>query len=166
MATSREIEMPDSLTRTAKSLETINESELLGEKLTINMGPSHPATHGVLRIVLELDGEIITKATPDVGYLHRGDEKIAENMQYNQFVPYTDRLDYVAPLSNNVAYAFAVEKLLGLELPPRGKPIRVICCELDRISSHILRLGAIAIDVSSTNVILHTLTDMQKLFNL
>jgi len=117
MATSREIEMPDSLSRTAKSLETINESELLGEKLTINMGPSHPATHGVLRIVLELDGEIITKATPDIGYLHRGDEKIAENMQYNQFVPYTDRLDYLAPLSNNVAYALAVEKLLS---PGRG----------------------------------------------
>ena len=121
MATSREIEIPDSFTRTAKSLETIDESELLGEKLTINMGPSHPATHGVLRIVLELDGEIITKATPDIGYLHRGDEKIAENMQYNQFVPYTDRLDYLAPLSNNVAYALAVEKLLGWELPPRGK---------------------------------------------
>jgi len=140
MATSREIEMPDSLTRTAKSLETINESELLGEKLTINMGPSHPATQGVLRVVLELDGEIITKATPDVGYLHRGDEKIAENMQYNQFVPYTDRLDYLAPLSNNVAYALAVEKLLGWELPPRGKAIRVICCEMARISAHLLGL--------------------------
>src|SRR6202047_226734 len=101
MATSREIEIPDSLTRTAKSLETIDQSELLGEKLTINMGPSHPATHGVLRIGVELDGEIITKATPDIGYLHRGDEKIAENMKYNQFVPYTDRLVFLAPLLHN-----------------------------------------------------------------
>ena len=109
--------------------------------MVLNMGPSHPATHGVLRLVLELDGEIITKATPDVGYLHRGDEKIAENMQYNQFVPYTDRLDYLAPLANNVAYALAVEKLMGWELPPRGKAIRVICCETARISAHLLGLG-------------------------
>jgi NADH-quinone oxidoreductase subunit D len=166
MATSREIEMPDSLTRTAKSLETINESELLGEKLTINMGPSHPATHGVLRIVLELDGEIITKAIPDIGYLHRGDEKIAENMQYNQFVPYTDRLDYLAPLSNNVAYALAVEKLLGWELPPRGKAIRVICCEIARISAHLLGLGAFAMDVGATTVFLYTFTEREKLYNL
>jgi NADH-quinone oxidoreductase subunit D len=166
MDTSREIEIPDPLTRTAKSLETINESELLGEKLTINMGPSHPATHGVLRIVLELDGEIITKATPDVGYLHRGDEKIAENMQYNQFVPYTDRLDYLAPLSNNVAYALAVEKLLGWELPPRGKAIRVICCEMARISAHLLGLGAFAMDVGATTVFLYTFTEREKLYNL
>lgn len=166
MATSREIEIPDSLTRTAKSLETIDQSELLGEKLTINMGPSHPATHGVLRIVLELDGEIITKATPDIGYLHRGDEKIAENMQYNQFVPYTDRLDYLAPLSNNVAYALAVEKLLGWELPPRGKAIRVICCEMARISAHLLGLGAFAMDVGAMTVFLYTFTEREKLYNL
>jgi NADH-quinone oxidoreductase subunit D len=166
MPTSREIEMPDSLTRTAQSVETINESEILGEKLTINMGPSHPATHGVLRIVLELDGEIITKATPDVGYLHRGDEKIAENMQYNQFVPYTDRLDYLAPLSNNVAYALAVEKLLGWELPPRGKAIRVICCEMARISAHLLGIGAFAMDVGATTVFLYTFTEREKLYDL
>ena len=166
MATSREIELPDTLARTAKSLEAISESELLGEKLTINMGPSHPATHGVLRIVLELDGEIITKATPDVGYLHRGDEKIAENMQYNQFVPYTDRLDYLAPLSNNVAYALAVEKLLGWELPPRGKAIRVICCEMARISAHLLGLGAFAMDLGATTVFLYTFTEREKLYDL
>src|SRR5512141_424581 len=89
--------------------------EMQGDKMVLNMGPSHPSTHGVLRIVLELDGEIITKATPDIGYLHRGDEKIAENMTYTQFIPYTDRLDYLAPLSNNVAYVLAVEKLLGID---------------------------------------------------
>src|SRR3984893_11447028 len=165
MATSREIEIPDSLTRTAKSLETIDESELLGEKLTINMGPSHPATHGVLRIVLELDGEIITKATPDVGYLHRGDEKIAENMTYTQFIPYTDRLDYLAPLAHNVAYALAVEKLLGIDgqLTPRCQYIRVICCELARISAHLLGLGSLAMDVGALTVFLFTFTEREKI---
>ncbi len=161
-----EIETPDTLGQTAKSLEAIEDAEFLGEKLTINMGPSHPATHGVLRIVLELDGEIITKATPDVGYLHRGDEKIAENMQYNQFVPYTDRLDYLAPLANNVAYTLAVEKLMGWELPPRGKAIRVICCEIARISAHLLGLGAFAMDVGATTVFLYTFTEREKLYNL
>jgi NADH-quinone oxidoreductase subunit D len=166
MATPHTIETPDTLARTANSLETINDSELLGEKLVINMGPSHPATHGVLRIVLELDGEIITKAVPDIGYLHRGDEKIAENMQFNQFVPYTDRLDYLAPLANNVAYTLAVEKLMGWELPPRGKAIRVICCEVARISSHLLGLGAFAMDVGATTVFLYTFTEREKLYNL
>ena len=166
MATPHTIETPDTLARTAKSLETISDSELLGEKLVINMGPSHPATHGVLRIVLELDGEIITKAIPDIGYLHRGDEKIAENMQFNQFVPYTDRLDYLAPLANNVAYALAVEKLMGWELPPRGKAIRVIACEVARISSHLLGLGAFAMDVGATTVFLYTFTEREKLYNL
>jgi NADH-quinone oxidoreductase subunit D len=136
--------------------------------MVLNMGPSHPATHGVLRIVLELDGEIITKATPDVGYLHRGDEKIAENMTYQQFIPYTDRLDYLAPLANNVAYALAVEKLLGIDkqLPPRCQYIRVICCELARISAHLLGLGAFAMDVGALTVFLHTFTEREKIYNL
>src|SRR6202142_3532507 len=111
--TKHDFESPDTLGRTQQHLDSASRSDevtdMLGEKLILNMGPSHPATHGVLRIVLELDGETITKATPDVGYLHRGDEKIAENMTYTQFIPYTDRLDYLAPLSNNVAYALAVE---------------------------------------------------------
>src|SRR5882762_1070416 len=120
--------------------------DLQSDKMVLNMGPSHPATHGVLRIVLELDGEIITKAIPDIGFLHRGDEKIAENMTYTQFIPYTDRLDYLAPMANNVAYALAVEKLLGIEklLPLRSQFIRVICCELARISAHLLGLGSLA----------------------
>jgi NADH-quinone oxidoreductase subunit D len=164
--TTRDIEAPDTLARTAKSLQEISDSEVLGEKLTLNMGPSHPATHGVLRVVLELDGEIITKADPDVGYLHRGDEKIAENMQYNQFVPYTDRLDYLAPLANNVAYACAVEKLMGWELPPRGKAIRVICCEMARISAHLLGIGAFALDVGAMTVFLYTFTEREKLYDL
>ncbi len=142
--------------------------DMQGEKMVLNMGPSHPATHGVLRIVLELDGEIITRAEPDVGYLHRGDEKIAENMTYTQFIPYTDRLDYLAPLANNVAYALAVEKLHGIDkdLPPRCQYIRVICCELARISAHLLGLGAFAMDVGALTVFLHTFTEREKIYNL
>src|ERR1700691_5029903 len=166
--TTRDIETPDTLARAARSLEAISDSELLGEKLTLNMGPSHPATHGVLRIVLELDGEIISKAFPDIGYLHRGDEKIAESMTYNQFIPYTDRLDYLAPLANNVAYALAVEKLLGIDraLPPRCQYIRVICCELARISAHLLGLGSMAMDVGALTVFLYTFTEREKIYNL
>src|SRR5947207_2710775 len=148
--TTREIESPDPVTRVvAADAELQHTDGDIGEKMVLNMGPSHPATHGVLRLVLELDGEIITKATPDIGFLHRGDEKIAENMQYNQFVPYTDRLDYLAPLANNVAYALAVEKLMDWEIPPRGKAIRVICCELARISAHLMGLGAMALDLGA-----------------
>jgi NADH-quinone oxidoreductase subunit D len=134
--------------------------------MSLNFGPSHPSTHGVFQIVLDLDGELIMKAKPVVGYLHRGDEKIAENMQYNQFVPYTDRLDYLAPLANNVAYALAVEKLMGWELPPRGKAIRVICCEMARISAHLLGLGASSMDIGAISVFLYTFTEREKIYNL
>ncbi len=142
--------------------------DLPADKMILNMGPSHPSTHGVLRIILELDGETITRATPDVGYLHRGDEKIAENLTYTQFIPYTDRLDYLAPLANNVAYALAVEKLLGIEqqLPPRCQFIRVICCELGRIMSHLVGVGCWAMDVGAMTVFLHTFTEREKIYNL
>ncbi len=164
----REYEAPDTAAKAARHLEAVEETttDIVGEKLVLNMGPSHPATHGVLRLVLELDGEIITKADPDVGFLHRGDEKIAENMHYNQFVPYTDRLDYLAPLANNVAYALAVEKLMGWELPARGKAIRVICCELARISAHMLGVGVFAMDVGAMTVFLYTFTEREKIYNL
>ena len=165
--TVREIESPDPVTRVAAEAAKLRESDGdIGEKMILNMGPSHPATHGVLRLVLELDGEIITKAIPDVGYLHRGDEKIAENMQYNQFVPYTDRLDYLAPLANNVAYALAVEKLMNWEIPPRGKAIRVICCELSRISSHLMGFGAMALDLGAMTVFLYSFTQREKIYDL
>ena len=161
------IEQPDALARGLQSIHDAQDAgELLGERLTLNMGPSHPSTHGVLRIVLDLDGEVITKATPDIGYLHRGDEKIAENMQYNQFLPYTDRLDYLAPIANNVAYALAVEKLMGWELPARGKAIRVICCELARISSHMLGIGCMAMDIGAVTVFMYTFTEREKVYNL
>jgi len=160
---------PDTAAKTQAGLDSDYQAEtddILGEKMVLNMGPSHPATHGVLRLVLELDGEIVTKCDPDIGYLHRGDEKIAENMHYNQFVPYTDRLDYLAPLANNVAYTCAVEKLMGWELPPRGQAIRVICCELARIASHMLGVGVCAMDVGAMTVFLYTFTEREKTYNL
>ena len=164
----REYEAPDAAAKAARHLEALEETttDIVGEKLVLNMGPSHPATHGVLRLVLELDGEIIEKADPDVGYLHRGDEKIAENMHYNQFVPYTDRLDYLAPLANNVAYACAVEKLMGWELPERGQAIRVLCCEMARISAHLLGVGVFAMDVGAMTVFLYTFNEREKIYNL
>lgn len=166
--TVQEIEAPDSAARAAAHVEAYQQTteDIVGEKLILNMGPSHPATHGVLRLILELDGEVVTKARPDVGFLHRGDEKIAENMQYNQFVPYTDRLDYLAPLANNVAYALAVEKLMDWELPPRGKAIRVLCCELARISAHMLGLGAYAMDVGAMSVFLYTFQEREYIYDL
>ncbi|MEO0414225.1 MAG: NADH dehydrogenase (quinone) subunit D, partial [Verrucomicrobiota bacterium] len=168
----KELEIADSAARASQAagqgVEGYQQTteDLVGEKLVLNMGPSHPATHGVLRLVLEMDGEVITKADPDIGFLHRGDEKIAENMQYNQFVPYTDRLDYLAPLANNVAYAMAVEKLMGWELPERGQALRVLCCEMARISAHLLGLGAYAMDVGAMTVFLYTFTEREKIYNL
>jgi NADH-quinone oxidoreductase subunit D len=166
MAQVQDISILDSAARAAQAVEEA--ADIHGEKMVLNMGPSHPATHGVLRIVLELDGEVITKADPDVGYLHRGDEKIAENMTYTQFIPYTDRLDYLAPLANNVAYALAVEKLLGIhdKLPPRCQYIRVMCAELARISAHLLGLGAFAMDTGAVTVFLLTFTEREKIYNL
>src|SRR5687768_14852525 len=162
-----ELEIPDALANSQAAARQAHDApDLLGEKLIINMGPSHPATHGVLRLVLELDGEIIARATPDVGFLHRGDEKIAENMTYNQFVPYTDRLDYLAPVANNVAYAMAVEKLLGWRLPPRGEAMRVLGCELARISAHLLGVGTFAMDTGAMTVFLYTFTEREKIYNL
>jgi NADH-quinone oxidoreductase subunit D len=166
LTTTQEFQSGDSAARAAAAGEEL--PDLQSEKMVLNMGPSHPSTHGVLRVVLELDGEVITKATPHVGYLHRGDEKIAENMTWNQFVPYTDRLDYLAPLANNVAYALAVEKLMGIDkdLPPRCQFIRTIVAELSRVSSHLLGIGCYAMDVGAMTVFLHTFTEREKIYNL
>lgn len=168
MATVHDIELREPAARAAEAAASGELRDLEGEKMVLNMGPSHPSTHGVLRILLEMDGEIITKAMPDIGYLHRGDEKIAENMTYTQFIPYTDRLDYLAPLASNVAYAIAVEKLMGIDkqLPPRCQYIRVICCELARISAHLLGVGCFAMDVGALTVFMHTFTEREKLYNL
>jgi NADH-quinone oxidoreductase subunit D len=134
--------------------------------VTVNMGPSHPATHGVLRLVLKLDGERVESCVPHLGYLHRGMEKIAENRTYLQFVPYTDRMDYLSPLAANVGFALAVEELLGVEVPPRCQAIRVICCELARIGSHQLWLGTHALDLGAATVFFHTFKDREWHYDL
>ncbi|UCF77659.1 MAG: NADH-quinone oxidoreductase subunit D, partial [Candidatus Eiseniibacteriota bacterium] len=110
----------------------------VSERMILNIGPQHPSTHGVLRLVAELEGETIVKITPHVGYLHRAIEKLCETKTYQQCIPLTDRLDYLAPLSNNLGYVLAVEKLLQLEIPRRAQYLRVIMAELSRISSHLL----------------------------
>ena len=162
-----EFSVPDSAAKvSAGAASAAGEADVAGEKMSLSMGPSHPSTHGVLRIQMELDGEILTKADPIVGYLHRGDEKIAENMTYNQFVPYTDRLDYLAPLANNMAYAIAVENLAGLKVPPRCEAIRVITAEMARISSHLMGLGAFGLDVGAWTVLVLSLNQREGLYKL
>src|SRR2546425_470734 len=161
--------MEDSRASSGPSMRPVppeGEDYLHGETMVVNMGPSHPSTHGVLRLVLTLDGEVVKAVQPHVGYLHRGMEKIAEGMTYNQFVPYTDRLDYLAPLSNNVAYILAVEKLLGITVPPRAQVIRVMCCEIARISAHLLWLGTGALDLGAATVFFHTFRQRETLYNI
>jgi NADH-quinone oxidoreductase subunit D len=162
MGSEFEMQMIDSAARAQQAME----EELRGDRMIINMGPQHPSTHGVLRLLVELEGEEIVNVWPEVGYLHRGDEKIAENMTWTQFIPYTDRLDYLAPLANNVAYAYAVEKLCGIDVPPRCRYIRVICSELARISSHLLGIGALAMDVGAVTVFLYTFREREKIYDL
>jgi NADH-quinone oxidoreductase subunit D len=134
--------------------------------VTVNMGPSHPATHGVLRLVLKLDGETVEQCVPHVGYLHRGMEKIAENRTYLQFLPYTDRMDYLSPLAANVGFALAVEELLGVTVPPRCQAIRVLCSELARIGSHLVWLGTHALDLGAATVFFHTFRDREWHYDL
>ncbi len=133
------------------------------ETMVLNMGPQHPSTHGVLRVVLELDGEVVVKATPDIGFLHRGLEKLAESKTYHQCITLTDRLDYVAGMSNNLAYVLAVEKLLGLEVPPRAQAIRVLMCELQRIASHLFWLGTHAHDIGAMTPLFYALRERDEI---
>ncbi len=140
--------------------------ELHEDLLTLNMGPQHPSTHGVLRIVLTLDGEIIVDAEPVVGYLHRGKEKMAESLRYFQYIPHTDRLDYLAPQINNVAFCRAVEKACGLEIPPRAQAIRVIVMEMMRIMSHLIYIGTTALDIGAASIFFHSFREREDLYDL
>jgi len=142
------------------------EPELQGEHMLINIGPQHPATHGVLRLVLELDGETVVRCIPHIGYLHSSFEKLGEYRGWNQIVPLTDRMDYLAPLIYNCAYAMAVEKMMGIEVTERCKVVRVILMELDRIFSHLLWLGTTAIDVGAFTVFLYTFQQREKIYKL
>ncbi|MFO0906048.1 MAG: NADH dehydrogenase (quinone) subunit D [Pirellulales bacterium] len=133
---------------------------------TLNFGPQHPATHTTLRIVLKLDGERVVEAIPDIGYLHSGFEKIGEHLDYNQYVTVTDRMNYISPIANNVAWHHAVEKLLGVELTPRCKYIRTLICELARISDHLLSTGAMGLDVGAFTFFLYAFYQREKIYDI
>ena len=135
-------------------------------ELVINMGPQHPATHGVLRVKLKLDGERVIGSECVIGYLHRGVEKIGENRTYAQFAPYTDRMDYVAAVTNGMGYCEAVEKLLGVELPPRAQYTRVILAELQRIASHLLWLGTHALDLGAMTPVFYTFREREEILKI
>ncbi len=133
---------------------------------TLNFGPQHPATHTTLRIVLKLDGERVVDAIPDIGYLHSGFEKLGEHLDYNQYVTVTDRMNYISPMANNVAWHLAVEKLLDLQLPPRCQYIRTIICELARISDHLLCTGAMGLDVGAFTFFLYAFNQREKIYDI
>jgi NADH-quinone oxidoreductase subunit D len=163
----------DTIARKTKILEALeNEhtsitfNDPLESEMVLNMGPQHPATHGVLRLLIKLDGETVIASVPELGYLHRGYEKLAENCSFHEFIPHTDRLDYLSPLSNNTAYVLAVEKLLGIEAPPRAQYIRTMISELARISSHLMFLGSLAMDVGALTVWMWSFREREKLYDI
>jgi NADH-quinone oxidoreductase subunit D len=136
------------------------------QHMVLNMGPQHPATHGVLRLVLEIDGEIVLRVYPEIGYLHTGIEKTCEAKFYQQVVPLTDRVNYLDPISNNLCYALAVEKLLGLEIPARAQWIRVLMAELSRLNSHLIWLGTHAMDVGALSMMLYCWREREEILRL
>ena len=140
--------------------------ELRTETMTVNMGPQHPSTHGVLRLVLELDGEIVQSATPTIGYLHTGIEKTAEQKKWQQVIPLVERMDYLGAQSNSLSYALSVETLLGLEMPQRVKDIRVLIAELQRIASHLLWLGTHAMEIGAVSMLFYAIRERELLMNI
>jgi NADH-quinone oxidoreductase subunit D len=160
--------MVETLTPTlsATGRTTVEHDYPTGEIMALNMGPQHPSTHGVLRLMLELEGETVNSVTPMVGYLHSGKEKLAETKTYHKFIPYTDRLDYLSPMANNTAYVMAVEKLLGVEITERCKYLRTILCELARISSHLLSIGTHAMELGAMTMFLYTFRERETIYDL
>jgi NADH-quinone oxidoreductase subunit D len=144
----------------------VSDRAMTGETLLLNLGPHHPSTHGVLRLLLELDGEEIVSCVPDVGYLHTGIEKNIESKTYEKAVTLTDRMDYLAPMSNNMTYSLAVEKLTGLDVPARAQAIRVICLELTRINSHLVWLGTHAMDMGAMSVFLYCFREREFVLDM
>jgi len=145
---------------------TVLMDDPLENEMVLNMGPQHPATHGVLRLLVRLDGETVLAVVPELGYLHRGYEKIAEASTYHEFIPHTDRLDYLSPISNNVAYVMAVEKLIGVDVPVRAQYIRVLVMEMARIASHLVAVGSMAMDVGALTVLLWTFREREKILDI
>lgn len=144
----------------------IEQGDVRTEEMLVNMGPQHPATHGVLRIVLRTDGEMILEAVPHIGYLHRCAEKIGENVAPYQYIPYTDRMDYLAGMNNNLAFAEAVERLTGLEVPARAKHIRIAFAELNRIASHLVTMGAYGLDMGAFTPFLYAFRERERILDM
>src|SRR5213594_4263765 len=140
--------------------------DVQSEEMLVNMGPQHPSTHGVLRIVLRTDGEMVLEAVPHLGYLHRCKEKIAENLAYYQYIGYTDRLDYLAAMNNNHAWSMAVEKLANIEVPQRAEYIRVISVELNRIASHLVSFGTYGLDMGAFTPFLYAFREREYILDL
>ncbi|AIM16398.1 MULTISPECIES: NADH-quinone oxidoreductase subunit D [Neobacillus] len=136
------------------------------EEMILNVGPQHPSTHGVFRLVVKLDGEIITEATPVIGYLHRGTEKIAENLQYTQIIPYTDRMDYLSAMTNNYVICHAVETMMGIQVPERAEYLRVIAMELGRIASHLVWWGTYLLDLGATSPFIYAFREREMIINM
>ena len=136
------------------------------DTMTLNMGPQHPSTHGVFRVILEMDGEVVKTAEPEIGYLHTGIEKTSENKRYVHVIPMTDRLDYLNPPGNNLAFCLTTEKLLGVEIPDRANVLRVIMCELSRIASHLVWLGTHALDIGAMTVFLYCWREREMILDL
>ena len=134
--------------------------------MLLNVGPQHPSTHGVFRLILRIDGEIIREAQPRIGYLHRGTEKLAEDLTYNQIIPYTDRMDYLNAMNNNHAVVLAVEKLMELEVPERAEYLRVIVTELNRVASHLVWFGTYLLDIGALSPFLYAFKDREKIVEL
>jgi NADH-quinone oxidoreductase subunit D len=134
--------------------------------MVLNMGPQHPSMHGVLRLVLEIDGEIVVRLYPEIGYLHTGIEKTCEAKFYQQVVPLTDRIDYLSPMANNLCYCLAVEKLLGLEIPEKAQWLRVLLAELTRLNSHLVWLGTHAMDIGALTVFLYTFREREEILRI
>lgn len=144
----------------------VDENDALGTEMILNIGPQHPATHGVLRVVVKLDGERIEKCVIDVGYLHRGVEKLAEYKTFQEFMPYTDRMDYLAPYSNNTALCLAVEKICQIEVPERAQYIRTMACELARISAHLLWIGTMVMDAGAISMFMYAFRERENLYTI
>src|SRR5213596_4293979 len=147
-------------------IATTQHSLMDSPEMTLNMGPQHPSTHGVLRVVLKLDGETVIDLDCDIGYLHRGMEKIAENRLYPMIAPYWDRLDYIAAVSNGLVWVETVEQMLGLEIPPRAHYIRTILTELNRIASHLLWLGTHALDIGAVTILLWAFREREEILKI
>src|SRR3954470_12165978 len=157
---------PDSCMPPDHADPTVVEFDVRTDEMLVNMGPQHPSTHGVLRLVLRTDGEVVSEVTPHIGYLHRCAEKIGENLTPRQWIPYTDRMDYLAGMNMNLGWALTVEKLLKLELPEKAKHLRVIIAEMGRIASHLVGMGAYGLDLGTFSPFLYAFRERERILDL